>query len=111
MSAELPPSLLPAEFWEWGTRATGAIIGSSISIAYLLPSSAREAALRFLTGVGVGLIFGTMVGHKLASELELHSVMGPLETTLVGSTTASICAWWGLGIIARLSSRVATNSK
>ena len=99
------PSEIWSEFWEWFARITGAIVGSAISIAYLLPSSKREAALRFLTGLGVGLVFGTLTGHKLAVQLNLENVLSPFETTLIGATTASLCAWWGLGILAKAANR------
>ncbi len=95
----------PAEIWEWLARAVGAVLGSAISIAYLLPSTRREAALRFLTGLGVGLVFGTLTGHKLALQLELQNILSPVEITLIGATTASLCAWWSLGILSRLASR------
>ena len=96
---------LTSEIWEWLARAIGAILGSAISIAYLLPTNKREAALRFLTGLGVGLVFGTLTGHKLAIQLELQNALSPFEITLIGATTASLCAWWGLGILSRIASR------
>ncbi len=101
---DLPPESW-AQIWEWFARVLGALIGSAISIAYLLPSSKREAAMRFMTGLGVGLVFGTLTGHKLAAQLELEDILGPIETTLIGATTASLCAWWGLGILARAAAR------
>lgn len=100
----------PQEIWEWLARSIGAILGSAISIAYLLPDNRREAALRFLTGIGVGLVFGTLTGHKLAIQLELQSVLSPFEITLIGATAASLCAWWGLGVLARAAGRYGNQS-
>jgi len=104
------PTQIWAEIWEWTARIIGAIIGSAISIAYLLPSSKREAALRFLTGLGVGLVFGTLTGHKLAVQLNLENTLSPIEITFIGATTASLCAWWGLGILARAAARYSGKS-
>ncbi len=101
----------PSEFWNWAARAIGAVIGSGISIAYLLPLTRREAALRFFTGIGVGLIFGTITGHKIVLQLNLNDALTPFEITLIGATTASLCAWWGLGVLARLASRHAASEK
>lgn len=101
---------LPNELWEWVARAIGAMLGSAISLAYFLPATKREAALRFLTGLGVGLVFGTLTGHKLTRQLGLEDALTSMETTLIGATTASLCAWWGLGILARIANRYGGSS-
>ena len=105
MSYNFGFSPLPAEVWEWLARALGATLGSAISIAYFLPNTRREAALRFLTGLGVGLVFGTLTGHKIAAQLEMQNTLGAFEITLIGATSASLCAWWGLGVLARAAGR------
>ena len=86
-------------------RTVGAIAGSAISIAYLLPDNRREAALRFASGIAIGMIFGTIAGHKIAAELALADQLGPVEITLIGATTASLCAWWAIGAVVRVATR------
>lgn len=99
---------LPDTTWIWLAKAIGAIAGSAISIAYILPKGRREAALRFLTGVVIGMIFGTSVGIKLATELGLFKHLSIFEISLTGAALASLCAWWGLGILTRIGERYNT---
>ena len=87
--------------WLWMAKGLGALAGSAISLAYLLPRSRREAALRFVTGTLCGVIFGGTAGLKIASELGLLMLLGPVETVLMGSAVASLCAWWALGFVMR----------
>lgn len=87
--------------WLWLAKGVGALAGSAISLAYLLPASRREAALRFVAGTLCGLIFGGTAGLKIASELGLLKLLGPVETMLMGSAVASLCAWWALGFVMR----------
>lgn len=96
---------LPETAWILFAKAIGAVAGSAISIAYILPKGRREAALRFLTGMVIGLIFGTSVGLKLATELDLVEHLSIFEISLTGAALASLFAWWGLGILARLGER------
>ena len=42
----------------WGAKAVGALAGSAISVAYILPKGRREAAVRFAIGMVSGLVFG-----------------------------------------------------
>ncbi len=93
---------------EFGGTATfilakggGAIAGSAISLAYMLPRGRREAATRFAVGFVSGMVFGGAAGLKLAAELGIDGAIGPFEAMLVGSATASLCAWWALGPIMR----------
>ncbi len=83
--------------WLWAAKSAGAIAGSAISIAYVLPRGRREAAARFAVGIVSGLAFGGTAGLKIALWLGLHEVLGPLETALMGSAAASLFAWWVLG--------------
>ncbi|MEO0496265.1 MAG: DUF6107 family protein, partial [Pseudomonadota bacterium] len=86
----------------WVAKLLGAAVGSSISIAYLLPKSRREAALRLAIGIAVGLTFGGPVGVKMALHLGLRGEVGELEIALMGASAASLCAWWALGALRRL---------
>lgn len=91
--------------WLWLAKLAGAIAGSAISVAYVLPRGRREAALRFTVGVVSGLIFGGAAGLKIASELDVGSALGAFEIMLMGSAAASLSAWWALGLVMRLFDR------
>ena len=43
--------------WLWAAKGLGAVAGSAISIAYLLPRGRREAAIPFAVGGVAGLRF------------------------------------------------------
>jgi hypothetical protein len=86
-------------------RLIGAVAGSAISLVYLLPKHRREAAVRFLTGVACGLIFGGPTGVWGATRLGLEGRLSPSEVMLAGATLASFTAWWGLGLLVRLTGR------
>lgn len=96
---------LPDTAWVFVAKLLGAVAGSAISIAYILPRGRREAACRFFTGLIAGLIFGTTIGHKMANELDLGDALGSFELTVAGAALASLCAWWALGVMARLAER------
>ncbi|MBL8584233.1 MAG: hypothetical protein JNL61_18665 [Rhizobiaceae bacterium] len=89
----------------WAAKGVGAVAGSAISLAYVLPANRREAAVRFAVGVACGLVFGGAAGVKLADELGITDAIGPAETLLAGSAAASLCAWWALGFLMRAFSR------
>ena len=93
---------MPDAALEWAVKGAGAVAGSAISLAYVLPQGRREAALRFFVGVVCGLIFGGTVGVKLADEIGVRALLGPNETVLTGAAVASLCAWWALGLTLRL---------
>lgn len=93
---------LDAEHHLWFVKLAGASIGSSISIAYLLPRSRREAGMRLATGVAVGMTFGGPVGLKLVHELGLDGELGDLQVALMGAAAASLASWWALGALRRL---------
>ena len=99
-------SEVPEQVWIFIAKAIGAICGSAISIAYLLPSNKREAFLRFSVGITMGVIFGTSTGMKLADYLDITQRISAIEIALSGAAFASLCAWWGLGILARLTSKL-----
>ena len=83
-------------------RFIGAIAGSAISLVYLLPRHRREAAVRFLTGLACGLIFGGPTGVWGAGRLGIEGRLSPAEIMLAGATLASFTAWWGLGVLVAL---------
>ena len=91
--------------WLWLAKAGGAVAGSAISLAYVLPSNRREAAIRFAVGVACGLVFGGAAGLKIATELDIAGTLGAGELMLMGSAAASLCAWWALGLIMRVLTR------
>lgn len=91
--------------WLWLAKGAGAVAGSAISLAYLLPSGRREAAIRFAVGVVSGLVFGGAAGLKIAQELGIAGEIGAAELMLVGSAAASLCAWWAVGFVMRALSR------
>ena len=91
--------------WLWLAKAAGAVAGSAVSVAYLLPSGPREAAIRFAVGVVCGLVFGGAAGLKIAAELDIVGAIAPIELALMGSAAASLCAWWALGLVVRMLKR------
>jgi len=97
--AESSPILLLA-------KVAGAFAGSLISIAYVLPRGQRDAMLRLTVGVVSGLVFGGTVGVKAADLLGLLGKISLVETMLMGAALASLCAWWGLGVLQRLAEQL-----
>ncbi|KAA0699966.1 hypothetical protein DTW90_11725 [Neorhizobium sp. P12A] len=89
----------------WTARAVGASAGAAVSLIYLLPKNRREAASRFFTGLACGIIFGGPAGVWIAERLALSDTLSAFETMLSGSAAASLCAWWGLGILHRVAGR------
>ena len=86
-------------------RFTGAVAGAAVSLIYLLPRSHREAASRFLTGLACGMIFGGPVGVWIVKRLDIAGSLSGQDVMLAGSAAASLCAWWGLGIMVRIADR------
>ena len=97
--------------WLWLAKLAGAVAGSAISLAYILPSGRREAAIRFAVGVACGLVFGGTAGLKIATELGIAPVIGSGELVLMGSAAASLCAWWALGVLSRMLQQWMRNSE
>ena len=96
--------------WLWVAKGAGAVAGSAISLAYVLPRGRREAAARFAVGVVSGMIFGSTAGLKIATELGIRELIGTAEIMLMGSAAASLCAWWALGFVKRIFERTDGNS-
>lgn len=94
-----------AAAWIWAAKGAGAVAGSAISLAYMLPRGRREAAARFAVGVVSGLVFGGTAGVKISLALGVHGMIGQLEAMLMGSAAASLMAWWALGAAIRLLER------
>ena len=88
--------------WLWLAKLAGAVAGSAISLAYILPAGRREAAIRFAVGVACGLVFGGTAGLKIATELGIERSIGDGELVLMGSAAASLGAWWALGMVRRV---------
>ncbi|RJG45900.1 DUF6107 family protein [Mesorhizobium sp. DCY119] len=87
--------------WIWFAKSAGAVAGSAISLAYILPHGRHDAAARFAVGVVCGLVFGGTAGLKVAAELGVQDMIAPGELVLMGSAIASLCAWWALGFVMR----------
>jgi len=86
-------------------RIVGAIAGALVSLAYMMPKSAREAAARAIAGVLSGLVFGGPAGVALAQWMGVSELLSPSEILLTGSAAASMTAWWVLGALARIAAR------
>lgn len=89
-----------------GVKLVGAVAGSAISVAYLLPTGRREAAVRFLTGAVTGIVFGGPSGLMLADHLGLTAMLSGLEIAMMGSAAASLCAWGALGVLTRFADQL-----
>jgi len=87
--------------WIWLAKGAGAVAGSAISLAYILPKHRRDAAIRFAVGVVCGMIFGGATGLKLSERLGLTAKLGPAEIMLMGAAGASLCAWSAIGLLLR----------
>ena len=97
---------LPQGIWVLLAKVLGAVLGSAISICYVLPSDKREAFIRFFVGASAGLIFGSATGLALADYLEISDRLTAVEISLSGSAAASLSAWWALGALQRFASRL-----
>jgi hypothetical protein len=95
----------PETAWLWLAKGAGAVAGSAISLAYVLPSGRREAAIRFAVGAACGLVFGGTVGLKVAKELGIAGALSAAELMLMGSAAASLFAWWAIGFVLRAMAR------
>jgi len=90
----------------WFAKIAGAVAGSAVSLAYILPNGKREAGIRFAVGIICGMVFGGAAGMKLAETLSLEELLGRAELMLMGSTAASLAAWSVLGILKRFAERL-----
>ncbi|OIS93865.1 DUF6107 family protein [Brucella cytisi] len=92
--------------WIWFAKMAGAMAGSFMSLAYMLPRGKREAAIRFAVGVICGIVFGGAAGVKISEVLALGGLLGREELMAIGSAVASLAAWSALGIFQHLSERL-----
>ena len=92
--------------WIWFAKMVGAMAGSAVSLAYMLPHGKREAAIRFAVGIICGMVFGGAAGVKISETLALGGLLGRAELMLMGSAAASLAAWSALGIFKRFSERL-----
>lgn len=86
-------------------RIAGAVCGALVSLVYMMPRSAREAAARAIVGVACGLVFGGPAGVALAARMGVSDLLSPDEIVLMGSAAASLAAWWVLGVLTRIADR------
>ncbi|WP_421859466.1 DUF6107 family protein [Oricola sp.] len=103
---ELPPAA-----GLWLAKGLGALAGSAISLAYLLPAGRREAALRFLVSMTGGLVFGGTAGVAVAARLDIEDALSAAELALMGSALASLSVWWAIGFALRLGDRLVAGRK
>lgn len=90
----------------WLAKTAGALAGAAISLAWLLPKSRREAALRFLGSVTAGLVFGGTAGLAAAEKLGIAAMLSPREMALTGSALASLSIWWAIGFAVRFGEKM-----
>ncbi len=101
-TVQLPLSEMPEHLWLFFAKGIGAVLGSAVSLAYILPRGRREAAIRFGTGVSIGVLFGPAAGAWLLGYFELQAHLTRFEAVMTGSAAASLCAWWALGLLQRI---------
>ncbi|MBK8458437.1 MAG: hypothetical protein IPL47_16105 [Phyllobacteriaceae bacterium] len=97
--------------WVFAAKGVGAVAGSAISLAYLLPRGRREAALRFTVGLVSGLVFGGAAGLKIGEALGIADAIGEAEAALTGAAAVSLTAWWLVGAAQRVIERFPANRK
>lgn len=100
------PGLISETMWIWFAKVAGAVAGSAVSLAYMLPHGRREAAMRFAVGLICGTVFGGAAGVKIAEQFALSGDLGRAELTLMGSAAASLAAWTALGVFRRFADRL-----
>lgn len=100
------PALVSDATWIWCAKVIGAVAGSAVSLAYMLPDGRREAAMRFAVGLICGMVFGGAAGVTIAEKFALGDVLGRAELMLVGATVSSLAAWTALGVFQRFAERL-----
>ncbi len=92
--------------WILFAKMAGAMAGSFMSLAYMLPRGKRDTAIRFAVGVIFGMVFGGAAGIKISEVLALGGLLGQAELLLIGSAVASLAAWSALGVFQHLLERL-----
>lgn len=98
------PDISPFETL-WFAKLIGALAGSAISLAYVLPAGKREAAIRFMTGLTAGLVFGFPAGLWIAGHFSLDNKLTDFEVALMGAAFSSLVIWTALGFALRFLER------
>ncbi|WP_018687353.1 DUF6107 family protein [Ahrensia kielensis] len=98
------PDISPFETL-WIAKLLGALAGSAISLAYVLPAGKREAAIRFLTGLTAGLVFGFPTGLWIADSFSFGGRLNDFEIALMGAAFSSLAIWTALGFALRFVDR------
>lgn len=94
----------------WLARALGAVAGSAISLAYVLPRGRRDAAIRFMSGTAGGFMFGTPIGIYVAEHLAIADKLTAEQTVLMGAGLSSLLLWWAIGVAMKASPRLEAKS-
>ncbi len=94
---------IPESLWLLLAKLVGATAGSAISIVYVLPKGRRDALVRFFVGLGIGVVFGSATGIAISDYLGIADRLSAVEISLSGSAAASLCSWWGLGVLSRFA--------
>lgn len=100
------PALVSDTTWIWCAKVIGAVAGSAVSLAYMLPDGRREAAMRFAVGLICGMVFGGAASVTIAEKFSLGDVLGRAELMLMGATVSSLAAWTALGVFQRFAERL-----
>lgn len=98
------PDITPSETL-WIAKFIGALAGSAISLAYVLPAGKREAAIRFMTGLTAGLVFGFPTGLWIADRFSFGNRLNDFEVALMGAAFSSLVIWTALGFALRFLER------
>lgn len=86
----------------WVAKLAGAIGGSVISLAYLLPRNRRDAFQRLCVGLVCGVLFGPLVSAKLTA---WGFAAGELEQLMGSCAFTSAISWGAAGMIYRWMSK------
>ena len=91
------------------TKLLGAFAGGALSLAFMAPKNAKDAALRIVGS----LFFGTMIAIGMADFLEKNTAIALVghEKLLTGAFIGGFIAWPILGRLYALASKAETHPK
>ena len=91
------------------TKLLGAFAGGALSLAFMTPKNAKDAALRIVGS----LFFGTMIAIGMADFLEKNTAIALVghEKLLTGAFIGGFIAWPILGRLYALASKAETHTK